>query len=207
MTLSIHKITVGQWFENTYLLIKDKEALIVDPGDEFSTINTFITQNNLVPLAIINTHGHFDHLGAVHQIKELYSIPFYIHSKDRRLVTQANLYRKFAGDNTVIPTPKIDNFLDDISELEIGSFELIVNHIPGHTDGSVSFLAGNHLFSGDLIFENAIGRTDLPGGNAELLNESINKVFEMHKGTIVYPGHGEIFELNDTYINKIKMLL
>ena len=202
--ISIHKITVGKWFENTYLLEKNNNVLIIDPGDDFTVINRFIIEHKLKPIAVINTHGHFDHLGAVKQLKDEYQIEFYIHSKDKRLVSQANLYRKLAGDNTLIPTPKIDHFMDAMEHFKLDGFDLQIIQVPGHTEGSVAFSIDNNLFSGDLLFENSTGRTDLPGGDAAVIKDTIKMVLQRFMGFTLHPGHGASFIIDGDYMERLK---
>ena len=96
MDFCIKSATVGQWHENTYFLHNEREGWIIDPGDEFEILNDIVKRDKIKLKGIINTHGHFDHLGAVSAFKNEYNIPFYIHSKDKRLVGQANLYRNLA---------------------------------------------------------------------------------------------------------------
>ncbi|MES2330146.1 MAG: MBL fold metallo-hydrolase [Bacteroidota bacterium] len=190
--------TVGVWKENSYLLTFEGKSWIIDPGENFDELVAFFGNRTFV--GIINTHGHFDHLGAVRQFQETHKIPFYIHSKDKRLVSQANLYRKMAGDATIYPTPAIDVYLDDLDPISIGSQIIRIHHIPGHTEGSVAFEIGNNLIVGDLLFENTVGRTDLPGGNKEKLFSSVNYVIRNFKNFVIYPGHGDAFILTDDAI-------
>lgn len=199
MNFCIKRITVGQWLENTYLIYNEEEGWIVDPGDDFELLNDVVNQERITLKGILNTHGHFDHLGAVSNFKENYNVPFYIHSRDKRLVGQANLYRKLAKGQGFFKTPAIDHFLDQAKEIPFGGESIKIIHTPGHSEGSVTFVIDNQLISGDLLFENRVGRTNLPGGNLESLKKSATTLLQNFKGYRVYPGHGNSFLITDEY--------
>ena len=203
MPICIYKVTVGQWFENSYLLYNDHEGWLVDPGDDFEILDNAFCNKNIRLKGIINTHAHFDHLGAVSQFKEKYDLPFFVHSLDKRLVGQANLYRKLANGVGIFSTPHIDGFIDQIPSFKLGMQDISVIHTPGHTNGSVTFVIENNLISGDLIFNDTIGRTDLPGGNLPLLKQTVTKILNDFKGFKVFPGHGKEFFITEEYINRI----
>ena len=116
MSVIIKCETVGEWQENSYLVEYNDEAWVIDPGDEFDKLDDAFKSGKLI--GIINTHGHFDHIGAVQQFQEKYNIPFYIHSKDKQLVTQGNLYKKIAGGTSVFKTPVINQVLDDVNSVK-----------------------------------------------------------------------------------------
>jgi hydroxyacylglutathione hydrolase len=203
--MNIIKSTVGKWKENSYALKIEGSEYIIDPGDEYTKLKDEFQITHL--LGIINTHGHFDHLGAVADFMLDFNAPFYIHSKDKRLVSQANLYRKLAGDNTIVKTPKIDTYFDEIKEIQFLNEIIKIHYTPGHTEGSVSFEIRDNLFVGDLILKDTIGRVDLPGGNIEKLKKSIQFVLSNFKNYIIHPGHGESFILDDLAIEKFNKLI
>lgn len=205
MEISIKVITVGNWKVNCYIITFGDEGWLIDPGDDYESIISHLCLDTLKLKGIINTHGHFDHIGAVADIKEKYKIPFLIHSKDKRLISQGNLYRKMAGDLTVKKTPVIDKYLDNLTCLELQNKRILIHYTPGHTAGSVCFEIDGNLFSGDLLFEKNVGRTDLPGGNNELLLTSVNYIFKNFIGFRIYPGHGESFILEEDFIKKNKL--
>ncbi len=207
MELVIRHLTVGSWKENAYILEYMGESILVDPGDDFNFLDDFFSISGTKHKAILNTHGHFDHVGAVEEFKLKYQIPFYIHSKDKQLVHQANLYRKFAGENYITKTPKIDFLLDDIDSIPLADKKIKVYHTPGHSHGSVCFEIDKNLISGDLFFMDSLGRTDLPGGNMDLLLRSVNFVVDHFAGYKIYPGHGAPFELDEATILKFKEIL
>jgi len=207
MTLTIKVITLGEWKVNCYLISLDSECWLIDPGDESERVASNFNLDKFKLIGILNTHGHFDHIGAVADIKERYKIPFLIHSKDERLVNQSNLYRKIAGDSIIKKTPSIDIYLDELVSLELHNKQILVHYTPGHTNGSTCFEIDGNLFTGDLLFENKVGRTDLPGGNKNLLLTSINFVLDKFKGYRIYPGHGKSFILDENLINKLRMTI
>lgn len=205
MDVTIKAITVGNWKVNCYIIALGNEEWLIDPGDDFETIINHLGLDTIKLKGIINTHGHFDHIGAVADIKEKYKIPFLIHSKDERLIGQGNLYRRMAGDLAVKKTPVIDKYLDNLAYLELQDKRIVIHYTPGHTAGGVCFEIDGNLFSGDLIFKNNIGRTDLPGGNKKLLLTSVNYIFKNFIGFRIYPGHGESFILEEDFIKKNKL--
>lgn len=203
MSVSISYVTVGKWETNAYKLEVNGESIIIDPGDEFEKLDESFRSSHCVNKCILNTHGHFDHMGAVKEFKEKYQIPFYLHSKDIVIMRQANIMRKFAGISGFIQIPTADYHLDDVKKLTLGRYDIKVFHTPGHTPGSVAFEIENNLIAGDLIFKDSIGRSDLPGGNKELMKKTLHFVFERFRGYTIYPGHGEPFILTDEAVDQL----
>jgi glyoxylase-like metal-dependent hydrolase (beta-lactamase superfamily II) len=162
--------------------------------------------HNLKLLAILNTHGHFDHVGEVQNLKNKFGCPFYLHSKDEKLLKTANFYLKlFEGEDKIL-IPKIDYYLDYLKILHVGNFFIEIFPTPGHTEGSVSFFINNFLFSGDVLFKNDIGRLDLPGGNATKMKESLMMVAALSEEVLIYPGHGNHFKLSEALVNNNSFL-
>lgn len=196
--LEIKSITVGKWKVNTYFLILNKDVWVIDPGDDFDELEAIIDTNNYTVLGILLTHGHFDHISSAQKIKERYKVKIYLHSKDKRVVRQANLFRKLAGGRDTQPTPIIDHYLDEYNSLSFADSKdpLKIHHIPGHSPGSVCFELDDNLFVGDIFFYNKIGRTDMPGGDSKELKESIQFLTTQFFNFKIHPGHGESFILN-----------
>ena len=207
MNVNIRYTTVGKWKENSYIIDYKNEAILIDPGECYEELEKFFFRKDIQFKAILNTHGHFDHVGAVQDFKEKYNIPFYIHSKEKRNVYQANLLRKFAGDSQVLKTPGIDIFFDDITSFHLLDKEIKIHHTPGHSAGSVCFEIDNMLISGDIFFKDQIGRTDLPGGNKALLIESVKFILTNFMNYHIYPGHGSPFILDEEVVKRIKKFL
>ncbi len=186
--------TVGKWRVNSYLIHSGKEAWLIDPGDDFHTLCEEFDVDNYSLKGILCTHGHFDHIGAAASFQKKYQLPLFIHSNDKKLLGQSNLYRKLAGGN-VVSTPQIDYYLDDISSLKLNDQVITVLHAPGHTPGSVVFIFNECIISGDILFSGKVTRTDLPGGNEEQLTQSISFLKSSFLGYTIYPGHGNFFTI------------
>jgi hydroxyacylglutathione hydrolase len=193
----------GSWKENCYILCYSSNAIIFDPGDCYQPIVDFLCSNNLTPVAILNTHAHFDHITSVYELQQKYNIPFYLHSNDKKLLNTANLYMKLFGGSNIIKIPKVDYYLDEVSNLVFNGININILFTPGHTDGSICFSYNNILFTGDTLLKGKIGRVDLPGGNLDKLISSLKKISLLPKNTLIYPGHGEITLLkNELLFNK-----
>ena len=201
--VTITQIVTGKWKENCYIVRSEKNsALIIDPGDEPEKIIENLAINKLKPAAILNTHAHYDHIGAVQPLKENYNIPFFIHSLERSNLRNVNIYRQMIDKLEPITIPQVDVYLDEqINPLTIGEFEVNVIFTPGHSAGSVCFIIDNHLLCGDLFYKYKIGRTDFPGANSSLLKNSISKISKLPHNIMVYPGHGEMTTLEDVIKN------
>jgi hydroxyacylglutathione hydrolase len=207
MDILIKKVTVGKWKVNCYLISCENEAWIIDPGDDAETIVRCLNLDSYDLKGIVNTHSHFDHIGAVAEIKERYNIPFYLHSQDKRLTTQGNLYRRMVGDTIICKTPIIDNYLDDLPFLNLKGNKILIHHTPGHTNGGVCFEINKNLFAGDMLLESNSTISNLPGVNSGLMEVSLDFIFKKFKGFLVNPGHGKSFILNDNLICKFKLLI
>lgn len=207
MDISIKSKSVGSWKSNAYCVSWQNEAILIDPGYDFELLDNFFSEDNSNYKSILLTHGHFDHIGAAEEFKKKYSIPLYIHSKDKYILGQANMIRRFAGESGYIMIPKIDYFLDTLNFIEIMGKKIYIHHLPGHSQGSVCFEIDNALFSGDIIFHDSIGRIDLPGGNSELLNTSLAYIFDRFENFQIYPGHGSPFILDKKLIHWFKQPL
>ncbi|MBN1272469.1 MAG: MBL fold metallo-hydrolase [Candidatus Aminicenantes bacterium] len=188
------KIAVGALETNCYLVYCSEtlECAVVDPGAEGEKIKKTIGENNLRPVSVLNTHGHVDHVGANKDIIEFYDIPLYIHSADKVMldcVSRTDLSLLLGAKDS----PPPDFLLEDGNEVKIGRSVLKVIHTPGHSEGSVSFLAETFLISGDTLFCGGVGRTDLPGGSWQKLMDSIkSKILVLPGDLPVLPGHGPI---------------
>jgi glyoxylase-like metal-dependent hydrolase (beta-lactamase superfamily II) len=193
--MKVEKLRVGQLQSNCYLVWdpQTKEGIIIDPADDADFILRRIKDLEIKPLLILATHGHFDHVMAAGELKLDLQIPFLISEKDifliKRTVPTASF---FTGERGVL-TPKIDRFLKEDEEIVFGGEkQLKVIFTPGHSPGGVAFFGGGVLFSGDTLFAQSIGRTDLSySSHQDLLDSIKNKLFKLPDETIVYSGHGE----------------
>ena len=195
----VEQIINGSWNQNAYILSKSgsQDCLIIDPGSEAESISDIIKIMEKRPLAIINTHGHYDHIGAVEYLSKEYDVDFFLHSRDAKLVKRANVYKIIFDSGKNVEVPKRHRALDHLIGTRLEKyFGLQIHHTPGHTEGSVCLEFGDIVFSGDTILSSGPGRSDLPGGNANKLNLSIEIINREFGGKIIYPGHGKPFNIN-----------
>ena len=183
--------------ENTYVLWDDtKECVIIDAGNssprEDAALDDFIARHELKPVLAANTHGHFDHTLGVEHLKQRYGIPFALSAKDRFLVDNAATSGSIFGIRIgAMPSTDID--LEQQTEIRFGNSSLQILRTPGHTPGHVAFYEpeSKSLFTGDTLFRESIGRTDLPGGDYSWIMRSIlDKIIPLGDDVQVYPGHG-----------------
>ncbi|WP_017554325.1 MBL fold metallo-hydrolase [Heyndrickxia coagulans] len=195
------QLPVGPIQTNCYILWNhEKDCLIFDPGAEFERLHAFIGENALNPLAVLLTHAHFDHIGALDAVRDAYKIPAYIHQKEEMWLGDPGQNGSHFFGMGEISARGAEKLIAGEDMLKIGSFSLQVLETPGHSPGSVSYWLPDHniVFSGDALFFGSIGRTDLPGGNHGVLQESIHtKLLVLHPDTIVFPGHGPQTTIGD----------
>lgn len=190
--LIIKTLTVGPIMANCFILGCEEtlEAAVIDPGDEADRILHALTESSLTAKFIINTHGHFDHVGANKRLNEVTGAPILIHPLDAPMLNQLSNSAAAWGlsaDNS----PGPDRELKDGDKITFGKITLTVIHTPGHSPGGISLYAGDDVFVGDALFAGSIGRTDLPGGSFETLKESIQKkLFVLGDDVKVHTGHG-----------------
>jgi len=189
----LETVCVGPLAVNCYILAqgKDKKAIVIDPGEEFKKIKRVLDKYSLTPAVIINTHGHFDHIGCDAE----FDVPVYVHEDEEKLLKSQDL--SFASFfNYPYKVPKEIRLLKDKEHITLDDIDLEVIHTPGHSPGGICLLmqgsSGNILFSGDTLFCGSIGRTDFDGGNMSVLMKSIReRLLLLPDNTVVYPGHGE----------------
>jgi glyoxylase-like metal-dependent hydrolase (beta-lactamase superfamily II) len=188
----LETVSVGSMEVNCYILAAQEggSAIIIDPGAQGRKIRKVLDKFKLKPAFIINTHGHFDHIGADND----FDVPVYAHKLDAPLLRDAilNMSGLFALPSVVKSEVKV---LDDNQEIELDGIKLKVMHLPGHTAGGIGLVLEKPLktivFTGDTLFCNGIGRSDLSGGSPEALAKSIReRLFTLPDETKIYPGHG-----------------
>ncbi|TXH27448.1 MAG: MBL fold metallo-hydrolase [Cyclobacteriaceae bacterium] len=196
--LQIKKFTFNPFAENTYVLFDHTNAcIVIDPGcyekTEQQELTAFIDSNNLVVKKLVNTHCHIDHVLGNAFIKRKYNVDLFIHPHEepflRAVKSYASNYGFFQYEDSMA-----DKFLTEKDSLEFGEQKLQILFVPGHSPGHIAFYdaAGKSLIGGDVLFENSIGRTDLPGGNFNTLINSIHeKFFTLPDDVTVYCGHGD----------------
>lgn len=189
------QLPLGMFQTNCYVLTNEYgEGLIIDPGDEAETVNRVLREANVQPLAILLTHAHLDHIGAVDLLREDWQLPVYIHSNESDWLyePEKNGSLHFPDFEEIVLKPA-DVIIEKEQMLTIGHFTFSVFETPGHSPGSLSFYFENDkvIFSGDTLFYGSIGRTDLLGGVQEVLLQTIEeKLLTLSDETIVAPGHG-----------------
>ena len=185
---------------NCYVLAdrQGSDAIVVDPGQRaFAPLRRILDENRLTPAAVLVTHGHIDHIWSAQKVADTFGCSVYIHPADRHMLTDP--IRGFGpriaqvAFGTLFREPRQIVELDrDGAILDLGGIAVTVDHTPGHTRGSVCFRASDLVFTGDTLFKQSVGRTDLPGGSGrDLLDSIITKLLVLDDDTRVLPGHGE----------------
>jgi len=195
--LSIKTFTFNAFSENTYVISDESsEGVIIDPGcyarEEQKELTSFIENSELKIKYILNTHCHIDHVLGNDFVKEKYKAPLLIHPIEEAVLKSVKNYAPlygFEGYREALP----DQFIDEKDAIRFGDTEWRILFLPGHAPGHIGFYDETEkiIFSGDVLFEKSIGRTDLPGGNFDTLIKSIHqKLFTLPDEVVVYPGHG-----------------
>ncbi len=192
--MRIQSYVLGEVSTNCYIISGDgaKEALVIDPPDHSAAIAKKLEDEKLIPVAILLTHGHFDHIMAAEDLSENYHIPIYAGEAEKELLSDASLNGSRMMHRNFSLTP--DRLLKDNELLHLAGMSIKVFHTPGHTAGGVCYYFEDEkvLISGDTLFLESVGRTDLPTGNSAILFKSIlEKIMVLPDEVVVYPGHGE----------------
>ena len=179
---------------NCYIIeTESKNAAAVDPGDEFEKIDRFLTDNDLTLKTILLTHGHFDHIGAVDALYRHSSAAdrprIVIHELDAPMLTNPVLNAGMGLMGCEITAPQATDLVREGDELTLAGLKIQVLHTPGHTPGSVCYLIEGELFTGDTLFDYGWGRTDLPGGNEEQMEDSLRRLMPMVRSIPMHAGH------------------
>lgn len=190
--MEIDILVLGSFMANCYILSepKSKQAIIIDPGDEFDKIKSLIEEKNLSVKYIFITHAHIDHVSAAAELKAWTGAKILMHPDEQMILDsldgQANLFSLPS-----VTSFSIDHYVKDEETISVDSMSVQVLATPGHSPGSISLVVDNYVFVGDLLFSGSVGRTDLPGGSEKVLLDSIwNKIMRLAEDTVVYPGHG-----------------
>ncbi|MFQ6049864.1 MAG: MBL fold metallo-hydrolase [Candidatus Paceibacterales bacterium] len=177
--MEIKHLVVGRLGTNCYLLISENELAIIDPGGGAEEILKEIKKTKAKPKYIINTHCHLDHIWANKRLKKETKAEILTHEAEKGFFNF-----------------KVDRFLKEGDKIEIGNSALRVIHTPGHTPGSICLIGEDFILTGDTLFKEGYGRTDLPGGSQKDLENSLEKLSNfLRPGIIIYPGHGEPFRV------------
>jgi glyoxylase-like metal-dependent hydrolase (beta-lactamase superfamily II) len=188
----IKSLAVGPIMANCFIVgcEKTRDAAVIDPGDEVDRILHTLADAGLTVKAILNTHGHFDHVGGNSRLKSVTGAPLMIHKLDAPMLkslSQSAAAWGLRAENS----PDPDRFLEDGDTVAFGEIAFDVLHTPGHTPGGISFHADGAVFVGDTLFAGSIGRTDFPGGDFDQILDSIRqKLFPLGDDVVAYTGHG-----------------
>lgn len=195
--MKIQPFTFNDFYENSYIVYDEtRECIIIDPGcntiSEQKELTDFISDLSLRPIHLINTHCHIDHILGNRFVHETYGLPLSAHKKEKSVLDSGNQVA-LMYQIPYNPSPEITLFLDEGDTIHFGISTFHILFTPGHSPASISLHNAEHkiLIAGDVLFQGSIGRTDLPGGNFEVLTRAIReKLFILHDDTVVYPGHG-----------------
>lgn len=202
--LTVQAFTFNPVQENTYVVYNEKrQCCIIDPGCYFASeemeLKNFIEKNGLQPIYLLNTHCHLDHIFGNRFVAKTFGLSLYLNKLEKPVLD----YGPASGQLWQLPFDNYDgdlHFIDEGDVVRIGEDELHVLFTPGHSPGSISFYSkkDKFLISGDVLFQGSVGRTDLPGGDFTILEESIKtKLYTLPADTIVYSGHGDSTTIGD----------
>lgn len=190
--MEVKVIKSGMLQTNTYIVSIDNNCVIIDPAFAYQEIVDYIGGKDFKVLAILLTHGHFDHIDCTDQLVRIYGCKVYLGKDDVELVlnSQLNGSKKYLRKDITIKKESLNVFDKEII-LKLDNFMIDVMFTPGHSKGSCCYLIGDQLFSGDTLFRNGIGRVDLPGGDPISMDSSLRYLFTLKNETMVFPGHGD----------------
>ena len=201
--LAVDRIVTGPFQENTFLVrdVFSQKALIIDPGDDENVIVNFINNEKLKPLAILNTHAHLDHIGAVSKLQKLFDLPFYLHKNEKMILDMYEQSCEMFGVEAK-QKPIVDFWISNHKSFTFDEFQVNIFKTPGHTPGGVCYEIGEHIFVGDTLFHGSIGRTDLPGGSLSQLKDSLLYLIKtVNHDKIIHSGHGDDTKLKHELIS------
>ena len=192
--ITVKQIITGPIEENCYVIHNDTQALVVDPGNDAHKIIAELTTREVKPVAVLITHAHYDHIGALEEIRSHYNIPVYISPIEQDWLTDANLNLSgLVRHNDILDVvcrPAEFEFTN-YEDYTLGGMTFKVVPTPGHSPGSVSFIFEDFVVTGDALFRGSVGRSDLPMGDSQVLLDGIRKeLFTLPETFRAYPGHG-----------------
>jgi glyoxylase-like metal-dependent hydrolase (beta-lactamase superfamily II) len=196
--LTVYCWTLGPFHENTYLITNESGiGTLLDPGmsntSEENAIFNFVQEHNIEIDQIVNTHCHIDHILGNNFAKQKWNVPLLYH-----ILEESNIKRSIQMSSLwgipYTPSPQADSYIDESSSVQLASCEVVTWLVPGHCQGHLAFIhhASQSIFSGDVLFRESIGRVDLPGGNADEIEQSILRLYTLPEDYVVFSGHGPL---------------
>jgi hydroxyacylglutathione hydrolase len=191
-TVAVHRIVTGPLAANCYVVSSlAGDAVVVDPGGDAEAIAEHVEANGLRPHAVLGTHGHYDHVGALAELVERYGVPFGIHSAESDALMRVNFCRFAFHGLGRVAIPDVDLDLARFASLSFGDLEIAVVHTPGHSPGGVCFEVAGMLLTGDTLMATHLGTADMPGSDLATLEDSARRLArEYPLDTVIHPGHG-----------------
>ena len=188
--MEIKVLNLGDIQVNCYLISSENAAIVIDPGYYSNKVEEFLKLNCDKQRLILLTHCHFDHIGGANELRQNTGVKIAIGEIENKYLSDSNVNLSGLFGESLAPF-SADVLLSDSEELTVGDINIKVIHTPGHTEGSVSYLIGDILFSGDTLFNSSIGRTDFPTGSFSVLSSTVKKLYELDGDIAVLSGHGE----------------
>lgn len=189
--MMVERLPGGPWGQNSFLVVNGSQALLIDPGGSFEATLSLLAERQLTLVAIINTHGHFDHIGAVQPLLDVNGAAFYISGREVPIMKTSNLLRFIFKSKEKVIVPTVFTDLDLLPEhIQVAGLNIRCIETPGHTPGGYCFLIDDHLFTGDTVLRTVPGSADLPGGDASALARSIDLLRTFTPTLKLHPGHG-----------------
>lgn len=188
--MKIKQIETEGYASNCYLVISGEEAAIVDPSAEISDIELSLKNEKVKLKYILLTHGHFDHMLSLAELREKFSVPLCIQRNDAVALTDPSrsLFTLLGQNDKTFAAAEI--LFEDGDTISLGDEEIKVIHTPGHTSGSVCYICGDDVITGDTLFDMNIGRCDLSGSDSQAILPSIKRLYSLCPNACIYPGHG-----------------
>ena len=191
------KALMNNFSENTYIIHSDSEAFIIDPGSNYKAMKDYLKEKGLTLKGALLTHGHYDHISGINRLLKEFDAPIYIHESERDFLFDPNLNLSvFMESRFKVKDKHHVETIDEGDTFSLGGETITVYHTPGHTRGGLTFHYKHYLFTGDALFRENVGRTDLPTGDQSVLIDSCNRlVASFDPNTLVDPGHGQFTTL------------